>query len=228
MLPNTTFSQNPFEVRWLRTDPVLYGWLLFSPAFFLQGEGICFAHYQVTIILRDSLRVFAQYNKKLSFTSTTYEEFLQPNLFSFHARLPLGSTTPRWEVCVYDEERHQVYYETGTLASPTRAWAVSFFQEGLGWHTNLLSEKQVWYYSVPAGTYLGMAALYGAERSVPELTRYLSIEERRFTVRATGQIDTLWLDWLSQELPPGRYLIGLYLYAGEKPLFQAFYPVRRK
>ncbi|GIV22707.1 MAG: hypothetical protein N3A68_06570 [Bacteroidia bacterium] len=223
-----TFSQNPFEVRWLRTDSVIQGWLLFSPASFLQGQGICFARYEVTIILRDSLRVFAQYNKKLSFTSTIYEELLQSNILSFPTRLPFSDTALRWEIYVYDEERYKVYYETGTLPPPTVAWEVSFFQEGLGWSINALSDKQVWYYSVPAGTYLGMAALYVAERSVPELTRYLSIEEKRFTVRATGGIDTLWLEWLTKELPPGRYLIGLYLYAGEKPLFQAFYPVRRK
>jgi hypothetical protein len=85
----------------------------------------------------------------------------------------------------------------------------------------------IWY-SVPSGTYLGQAALYQAESSLPQLTRYLSIEERRFTLQAPRGYDSVSLRWRVPELPAGRYLIGLYLYRGEALQFQAYYPALRK
>lgn len=224
MLLNTTSGQNPCNVQWIYSPEAAEVWMVFEPGAFLQGPEGCYAYYEIELTLRDSVRVYGRFLRRLAFQSTSQEVPRTPNLL--HARWPNLPPGLKWEVLVWDAERKQAYFYQGSL-NP-QAWQVSLFRIGAGYTTEQLTAEQLWLYRAASGTYLGQAALYQAESSLPELTRYLSLQERRFSVKASMHIDTLRLIWQQGDLPPGKYLIGLYLYQGEEPRYQAFYPVRRR
>ncbi|MCX7607141.1 MAG: hypothetical protein N2170_07765, partial [Bacteroidia bacterium] len=206
MLPNMTCGQNPFEIRWLAAEGFCQLWLFFSPAAYIQGEVNCYARYEVEVIFRDSLQIYHRIVRTLSLSSTPDEIPLCPNHFSWETHLSTSTLT--WEILVWDTERRISFYRKGPPSPNPESRIVSFFLTGNGADPALLTSRQSCLYRFPPGLYLGQAALYKGEASLPELTRYLSIEERRFTLEATGKIDTLYLSWRTEELPSGRYLLG--------------------
>ena len=225
MLLSTTFGQNnPCSLQWIYSPEATEVWLVFEPGAFIQGPTGCYAHYEVELIVRDSVQVYGRLLRRLTLLSTSEEVPLQPNILQ--ARWPKLPVGVKWEVVIWDLEQRQAHFRQGHLSA--QAWQANFFRVGAGYTTDQLGAEQLWLYRAAPGIYLGQAALYQAESSLPELTRYLSLQEKRFSVRATAGIDTLRLLWQQEDLPPGRYLIGLYLYQGEEPRYQAFYPVRRR
>lgn len=224
MLLSTTSGQNPLSLQWIYSSQAAEVWIVFEPGSFLQGPEGCYAHYEIELTLRDSVRVYGRLLRRLRFYSTSQEIPRTPNLL--HIRWPELPPGLQWEVVVWDVERRQAYFRQGYI--DPQAWQVSLFRIGEGYTAEELSAEQLWLYRAAPGAYLGQAALYQAESSLPQLTRYLSIQEKRFSVQASTDIDTLRLRWQEEDLPPGKYLIGLYLYQGEEPRYEAFYPVRRR
>ncbi len=226
MLPNTTCGQNPCEVRFLRSRDTLLIALFFSPGAFVQADSVCYGMYEVTLILRDSLRVQVHRKAHLLLSSTPDEKPLTPNYLLWgYEPLPKGT---KWEVEVWDVARQQFFYQQGTLPAHEESWSLLVFEEGPGGYISTLTASQTLWLTPEPGTYLGQTALYQAESSLPELTRYLSIEEKRFTLQASAPLEKHTFSWGITELPRGSYLIGIFLYQGEELRYQAYYPVRRK
>ncbi|MCX8111607.1 MAG: hypothetical protein N3E49_00195 [Bacteroidia bacterium] len=224
MLLNTTFGQNPFEVQAVRSPSEAYLWILFSPASYIQAEGYCMGRYDVEILVRNQQRPYVYHRRSLFLRSTSAELPETSNLFSW--KLPPLPETASWEVVVWDQQTRRVFFQTGSFSS--EQWAVAFSEVGQGFASGVLLASLMVLYHLPAGTYLGQAALYQSASTLPELRRYLSIEERRFTLHASGRWDTLRLNWRVEDLPSNAYLIGLYLYKGEELQYQYFYSVRRR
>lgn len=221
---STTFGQNLFEVQAVYKHGSARLWLLFSPSAYIQIDTLCYAAYQVEILIRDSTRVYGQYRHTVHLYSSSDEIPRSNNLLSWTlADLPFPI---RWEVTVWDALRQRVAFQSGTFSSDQ--WAVIFSKIGAGYDRTTLSASTEVVYFLPNETYIGQAALYKERAALPELRQYLSIEERRFTLRGQEGWDTLHLYWRVEDLPPGAYLIGLYLYKGEALPYQAFYSVRRK
>jgi len=129
---------------------------------------------------------------------------------------------------VWDVARQQLFYQEGTLPAHEESWALLVCEENPGGYTGTLTASQRLWLAIEPGTYLGQAALYQAESSLPELTRYLSIEEKRFTLQASAPLEGYTFSWGVTDLPRGSYLIGVFLYQGEELRYQAYYPVRRR
>ncbi|MCS7189053.1 MAG: hypothetical protein RMJ66_04990 [Bacteroidia bacterium] len=221
------YGHNLFEVRWIIGPFATHLWLVFEPAHYVQASEECIAQYEVEVFLRDSSRVYAYSRKTLRLKSTLQELPTTPNFAHFKWE-NIPSHSIQWEISVWDLERYVNTLQKGFLPPPKESWSVSLFYWGKGVNSSSLNPSHLCLYSVPKGTYLGQVALYHAESSLPELTRYLSIEERRFTINASGELDTLQLYWRVRDLLPGRYLIGFYLYKREELVYGAFYPVLRK
>lgn len=219
-----TCGQNPFEVQAVRIAGESRIWLLFSPGAYIQGDGYCYAIYEVELLIRRDRRVYAQYQRTVRLRSSPAEQPENENVLSWaFSDLPADA---QWELLVRDAMRHTTAYQRGTFSEGR--WAVAFSEIGRGFITGELRASLLVLYRLPPGVYLGQAALYRSASALPELKQYLSIEERRFTLRATGGWDTLRLGWRVEELPPDAYLIGLYLYRGEALLYQTFYSARRR
>lgn len=226
MLPSTTCGQNPCEVRFLVSRDTLLIALFFSPGAFVQADSVCSGAYEVTLILRDSLQLRVHRKARLLLSSTTDEKPLTPNYLLWgYAPMPEGT---KWEVEVWDRERQQLFYQQGSLPPYEESWSLLVFEEGPGGHLATLTAAQHLLLAIEPGTYLGQAALYQAESSLPELTRYLSIVEKRFTLQTSAPLEKYALSWGITELPRGSYLIGVFLYQGEELRYQAYYPVRRR
>lgn len=221
---NMIYGQSLFEVKTLYTPFESRLWILFLPEAYLQGDTGCYAFYEVEILIRDSLRVYSRQVRYLRLFSTYSEMPSNQNMWS----ISLVKMPPhlQWEVIVWDRERRWGTSQRGTFSK--EGWALSLFRHGEGYTIRNLTESQLVIYTLPSATYLGQAALYKGESSLPELTRYLSIEERRFTLQASGKWDTLRLSWRVKELPAGAYLVGLYVYQGENLYSQSFQSVRCK
>ncbi|MCS6896011.1 MAG: hypothetical protein NZZ60_07715 [Bacteroidia bacterium] len=224
MLLSTTFGQSPFEVQALYRNGSARLWLLFLPAAYVQGDSLCYAEYHIEVLIRDGVRVYGHYHRRVYLYASSVELPQSNNLFSWNlSGLPFPL---QWEVVVWDAARQSAVSRSGIFSSDQ--WAVLFSQNGRGYDRASLSASMEVVYHLPNDTYIGQAALYKEEAALPELRQYLSIEERRFTFQARNAWDTFHLYWRVEDLPPGAYLIGLYLYKGEELAYQAFYSVRRK
>lgn len=224
MLLSTTCGQNPFEVQAIHTPGESRLWVTFSPAAYLQGEGYCYAVYEVELIIRSGKRIYASVQRTFHLRGSLEEQPADKNTFSWaFPELPSDAV---WEVLIRDVVRRTVAFRGGSFAS--ERWAVAFSESGKGLTIGELTPSLLVLYRLPPGVYLGQAALYRSASALPELKQYLSIEERRFTLRASGGWDTLRLAWRVEELPHDAYLMGLYLYRGEALLYQTFYSARRK
>lgn len=226
MLPSTICGQNPCEVRFLVSRDTLVMALFFSPAAFVQVDSLCYGEYEVEVILRDSFQVRVHRKAHLQLSSTSEEKPLTPNYLVWGSRpLPRGM---KWELWVWDAQRLQGFYQQGHLPPHEEGWSLLVSEEGQGGHLRILTASQRLFLAIEPGTYLGQIALYQAESSLPELTRYLSIEEKRFTLQASAPLAGHTFSWRIMDLPPGFYLIGVFLYQGEELRYQAYYPVRRR
>lgn len=224
MLLSTTFGQSLYEVHAVQAGEGGGLWVTFLTSAFVQGEKECYAVYEVEVLVRIERRVIAQHRRIVRLYSTRDERPINQNVlsWSFEA-LPSHA---RWEVLVWDSLRQTATMQSGTFSKDK--WAIPFPEWGAGVSPDMLTPTLTVLYHLPAGIYLGQAALYQSESTLPELKRFLSIEERRFTLHASGGWDTLRLNWRVEELPAGAYLVGLYLYRGEALLYQSFYSVRRR
>ncbi len=199
-------------------------WITFPTSAFIQAEKECYAIYEVEVLVRMDQRVLAHHRRIVRLYSTNDERPTNRNvLFLSFDTLPSHA---RWEVLVWDPLRQIATLQSGTFSKDK--WAIAFSEWGAGVSVGILTPTLMILYRLPAGIYLGQAALYQSASTLPELKRFLSIEERRFTLHASGKWDTLRLSWRMEELPPGAYLVGLYLYRGEALLYQLFYSVRRR
>ncbi|MEN2993297.1 MAG: hypothetical protein ABDH91_07060 [Bacteroidia bacterium] len=220
----TSYGQNPFEVIARADGQRLRLWVLFSPSAFVQYPNFCRGEYLVEVLLLRARSVAYHLQRRFLGLSTPQEEPLGPNYLFWD--LPKPPEAETYQVIIWDVARQRVFYEKGDLQAAQREWQVSFFPIGKGLSRNELAAEQLCLYRVAPGFYLVQAALYQGETTLPELTRYLSIEEQKLTVYGTGKWDTLRLRWRSEGLPKGAYLVGLFFYREDQLAYQALYPVR--
>lgn len=222
MLLNMTFGQKPFEVYTIHHSMESRLWCLFSPTLYIQAGDSCYGRYEIELLIRDSIRVYFWGRRTVCLYSTKVEEPLTSNLITWEFKgLPPSA---QWNMTVWDMERFCFYERFGSFALDR--WAVIFSEIGAGYTAERLTPSQMIIYLLPEGTYLGQAAVYRRESALPGLRQYLSVEERRFTLRTQAKWDTLRLSWHIEELRFRDYLLGLYLYQGESLRYQAFSPER--
>lgn len=225
MLLSTTFGRSPFEVRVFPTAQETLLWLFFSPSEYIQREHTCSASYEVEFLVRDSLRIYYRLVREVYLESDEQEVPLTMNVMTW--RVPLFSAGLKWEVLLWDKERQHSFWKEGFFSTPSTP-IISVFMQGKGYSLEDFTREQVIEYIMPKGVYWAEVALYRGEQSLPELVRYLSVEERRLTLQATGQWDTLRLYWRPEEFPPGQYLIGIFFYRGGRLCQEWLHPVRRR
>ncbi|MCS6790041.1 MAG: hypothetical protein NZ580_03585 [Bacteroidia bacterium] len=225
MLLSTTFGRSPFEVRVLPAAQEALIWLFFHPSEYIQREHSCSASYEIELIIRDSLRIYYRFVRDVYVESSGEEVPLTMNTLSW--RVPLRSAGLKWEVLLWDKERHQSSWKEGFFSAALPP-VYSVFLQGKGYSLEDFTREQVIGYVLPKGAYWAEVALYRGEQTLPELIRYLSIEERRFILQATGTWDTLRLSWRPEEFPAGRYLVGIFFYQGGRLCLEWLHPILRK